>query len=199
MSSSPTSAAIAVPFAEPPWLNGLPSPYYTPSHHTWQASCRAFIDEHLNTHAMAWETAESIPPTVYAAFAAADMLVPCLPAPLPVDWLRRLGKTHLLGGLPVEEFDAFHGAIYQDNMLRSGLMGPPGAITTGVAFGIPPIYKFGSEALQERFLPDLLNGRKRICIAITEPGAGSDVAGIATTARRTEDGRFYLVNGIKKW
>ena len=68
-----------------------------------------------------------------------------------------------------------------------------------MAFGVPPIIKFGSRALQDRFLPDLLLGRKRICIAITEPDAGSDVAGITTTARRTPDGRFYVVEGMKKW
>ncbi len=54
-------------------------------------------------------------------------------------------------------------------MVRCGLNGPAGALTTGFAFGIPPIIKFGSRQLQERFLPDFLTGRKRICIAITEP------------------------------
>jgi acyl-CoA dehydrogenase len=84
-------------------------------------------------------------------------------------------------------------------MSRTGLAGPGGSLTTGYAFGIPPIVKFGSKELQERFLPDLLTGRKRICIAITEPGAGSDVAGVQTTAKKTEDGKHYIVNGTKKW
>jgi len=187
------------PFAEPPWLRDLPSPYYKDTHRRWQVTSREFIDKHLNEHAMEWETAEEIPSHVYKDFFAADMLLPCLPAPLPVDLLKSLGKTHLLGGLPIEEFDAFHGAIFQDNMLRSGLMGPPGALTTGVAFAIPPIYKFGSEKLQKQFLPDLLTGKTRICIAITEPSGGSDVANITTTAVKSEDGRHYIVNGIKKW
>jgi acyl-CoA dehydrogenase len=72
-------------------------------------------------------------------------------------------------------------------------------VTTGIAFGLPPILKFGSPELQERFVPELITGRKRICIAITEPGAGSDVANIATTAVKSEDGRHYIVNGTKKW
>lgn len=84
-------------------------------------------------------------------------------------------------------------------MARSGLAGPSGSLTTGMAFGVPPIIKFGSQELQEKFLPDLLTGRKRSCIAITEPGAGSDVANIATTATKTPDGRHYVVNGQKKW
>ena len=84
-------------------------------------------------------------------------------------------------------------------MSRSGLTGPAASLTTGYSYAIPPILKFGSKGLQERFLPDLLLGKKRICIAITEPEAGSDVAGIQTTATKTKDGKFYVVNGTKKW
>lgn len=82
---------------------------------------------------------------------------------------------------------------------RIGSLGPSGAVTTGIAFGLPPILKFGSSKLQERFVPDLITGRKRICIAITEPSAGSDVANIATTAVKSVDGSHYIVNGTKKW
>jgi acyl-CoA dehydrogenase len=196
--SNPDGTAI-VPFAEPPWLRGMPSPYYKASHIKWQKDTREFADRVLNAHAMEWETAETIPSSVYGEFVAAGVLPATLPAPLPVALLKSLGITHLLGGLPVEDFDVLHGAIFQDNILRSGLMGPPGAITTGIAFGTPPIYKFGSKELQKKFLPDILTGKKRICIAITEPGSGSDVMGTSTTAVKTADGKFYIVNGIKKW
>lgn len=84
-------------------------------------------------------------------------------------------------------------------MARSGLSGPGASITTGMAFGVPPILKYGSRDLQERFIPDLLTGKARACIAITEPGAGSDVAGIETTAVKSADGKEYIVNGQKKW
>ena len=84
-------------------------------------------------------------------------------------------------------------------MARTGSMGPSGAVTVGFAFGLPPILKFGSRELQERFVPDLILGKKRVCIAITEPEAGSDVANIVTTAVKSEDGKHYVVNGIKKW
>lgn len=60
-------------------------------------------------------------------------------------------------------------------MARAGLAGPSGAITTGMAFGIPPILNYGDKQLQERFLPDLLLGRTRSCIAITEPEYVPDV------------------------
>jgi len=57
--------------------------------------------------------------------------------------------------------------LFGRQMHRSGLAGPAGSLTVGFAFGIPPIVKFGSKTLQEKFLPDLLTGKKRICIAIT--------------------------------
>lgn len=103
------------------------------------------------------------------------MLVPNLPAPLPVEWLNSVGITHV-GPIAVQDFDYIHVIIYTSEMIRSGLMGPATAITTGFAFGVPPIIHFGSPELQKRFLPDLLRGRTRICIAITEPDAGSDVS-----------------------
>jgi acyl-CoA dehydrogenase len=84
-------------------------------------------------------------------------------------------------------------------MARTGLAGPAGSLTTGMSFGVPPIIKYGNKQLQERFLPQLLTGKKRTCIAITEPEAGSDVANITTTAKKTADGKHYIVNGTKKW
>lgn len=84
-------------------------------------------------------------------------------------------------------------------MSRSGLSGPPGSLTTGVSLGIPSILKYGSKELQEKVLPDLLLGKKRTCLAITEPEAGSDVANLQTTALLSKDGTHYIVNGTKKW
>jgi acyl-CoA dehydrogenase len=84
-------------------------------------------------------------------------------------------------------------------MNRSGLAGPSASLTAGLNFGVPPILKFGSSQLQEKYLPELLLGKKRSCIAITEPDAGSDVANIQTTAKKSQDGKYYIINGIKKW
>ncbi|KAE8161907.1 acyl-CoA dehydrogenase/oxidase [Aspergillus tamarii] len=84
-------------------------------------------------------------------------------------------------------------------MARSGLAGPGTSLSAGFAFGIPPVLKYASRELQERVLPDMLTGRKRTCIAITEPEAGSDVANITTTATKSADGKFYIINGAKKW
>lgn len=186
-----------VPFADPPWLRGLPSPYFNDSHKRFQVACRKFIDENLNKDALEWETSEEVPSNVFKTFADGNFLLPALPAPLPVEWLRKLGITHMPGQVPIEEWNHLHTMIYSDEMSRSGLAGPGGSITTGVAFGIPPLLHYGDSKLQERFLPELLLGRKRTCIAITEPDAGSDVANITTTAELR--GNEYIVNGTKKW
>jgi alkylation response protein AidB-like acyl-CoA dehydrogenase len=58
---------------------------------------------------------------------------------------------------------------------------------------------FGSKFLQDKCVKDCLQGKKFICLAITEPYAGSDVAGMRTTAVKDPSGKFYVVNGEKKW
>ncbi|KAJ5437736.1 uncharacterized protein N7458_008734 [Penicillium daleae] len=187
-----------VPFAEPPYLRGLPSPYYTEGHRLFQKACRVFMYEHLLKNAMEWEKEGTVPEYVFKNFCKHNMLLPNLPAPLPVAWLKRLGIHDILG-VKVEEWDYFYSAIYADELPRSGLMGPGGSLNAGFGFGIPPIIKHGSPELQEKYLPDLLTGRARCCIAITEPDAGSDVANISTTATKSECGKYYIVNGHKKW
>lgn len=195
MTGNPTP----IPFSEPPYLSGLPSPYYTPDLRRWQKACRAFIDEHLTPYAFDWEREETVPSHLFETFAKHNMLIPSLPAPLPITALKENNIHTILNTVRVEDFTPFHNLIYADEMIRSGLVGPSGSLTTGIAFGVPPILKFGSPELQARFLPDLLTGSKRICIAITEPDAGSDVANIRTTATKSPDGSHYLVTGTKKW
>jgi acyl-CoA dehydrogenase len=148
---------------------------------------------------MDWEREGTVPSHVFQTFAKHNMLIPNLPAPLPIEWLKKLGIHDILGAVKIQEWDYLHTGIYIDEMARSGLAGPSGSLTVGMAFGVPPVIKFGSPDLQARFLPDLLTGRKRTCIAITEPSAGSDVANISTTATKSPDGKSYILNGSKKW
>ena len=187
-----------IPFAEPPYLRGLPSPYYTPGHLRFQKACREFMWEHLLQYAMEWERQGTVPEHVFDTFCRHNMLLPNLPAPLPVEWLKRL-NIHDILGVKVEDWDYMYSGIYGDELSRSGLAGPGGSLNAGFAFGIAPIIKYGSKELQERFLPDLLTGKKRTCIAITEPEAGSDVAHITTTATKNKEGTHYIINGSKKW
>ncbi|KAE8338720.1 hypothetical protein BDV24DRAFT_137549 [Aspergillus arachidicola] len=195
---SPTNSPNPIPFSEPPYLRNLPSPYYTEGHLRFQKACRAFLWENLISHAAEWEKEGHVPEHVFETFCKHNMLLPNLPAPLPVDWLKRLGIHDILG-VRVEDWDYLYTGIYCDEMARSGLAGPGTSLSAGFAFGIPPVLKYASRELQERVLPDMLTGRKRTCIAITEPEAGSDVANITTTATKSADGKFYIINGAKKW
>ncbi|KAH6986505.1 acyl-CoA dehydrogenase/oxidase [Ilyonectria sp. MPI-CAGE-AT-0026] len=193
------SLTVPVPFSEPPWLMGLPSPYYNESHRIWQRACRDFIDQHLTPFALEWETEGDVPAHVFETFSKYNMLIPNLPAPLPVDLLKAMGINELLGEVKIEDFDYFHFAIYISEMRRVGIGGPSSSLATGMAYGMPPIIAYGSKELQEHLLPELIRGDKRICIAITEPDAGSDVANISTTAVKSDCGKYYIVNGEKKW
>ena len=137
--------------------------------------------------------------SLFETFAKHNMLIPTLPSPLPVRQLKEAGIHDILGTVKVEDFTYFHNLIYSDEMIRNGMSGPGASMTTGIAFGLPPVIKFGSPRLQQRFLPDAFHGKTRFCIAITEPDAGSDVANIKTTARKSADGKKYVINGTKKW
>lgn len=59
-------------------------------------------------------------------------------------------------------------------------------------------FDFNMLMAASRIFPEVLSGQKRICLAITEPDAGSDVRNITTTAEKTADGKHYIVNGEKK-
>jgi alkylation response protein AidB-like acyl-CoA dehydrogenase len=76
-----------------------------------------------------------------------------------------------------------------------GAFGPPGGI--GVTLVAPTLFAHGPEALLDRYLPDIVTGRSMWCQLFSEPGAGSDLAGLAT--RATLDGARWTVDGQKVW
>jgi alkylation response protein AidB-like acyl-CoA dehydrogenase len=67
----------------------------------------------------------------------------------------------------------------------------------GMVIGLPPVLKLALPEIKQRVVPPVLKGTKVICLAITEPTAGSDVASLKTTA--VKEGDHYIVNGEKKW
>jgi alkylation response protein AidB-like acyl-CoA dehydrogenase len=79
-----------------------------------------------------------------------------------------------------------------DTIATLGLLG-------GKVIGLPPVLNFGSEELKAQIVPDILAGKKFICLAISEAYAGSDVMGMQTTAVKSEDGKEWVINGSKKW
>ncbi len=65
------------------------------------------------------------------------------------------------------------------------------------SMALPPVMEHGSQYLRDKVCREVVTGKKNICLAISEPYAGSDVANIRTSAVRQGD--HYVVNGTKKW
>lgn len=105
----------------------------------------------------------------------------------------------VLGDIPAEKFDYFHEMIAHEEVGRLACPGYVDGLGSGMCIGLPPVLQFGPDWMQEKVGREVLNGEKRICLAITEPFAGSDVANVKTTAVKSADGSYYLVNGTKKW
>jgi len=72
-------------------------------------------------------------------------------------------------------------------------------LQAGAIIGLPPVLNFGSPELKARVVPEVLSGKKFICLAISEAFAGSDVMGLKTTAKKTDDDKHWIVTGTKKW
>src|SRR5204862_3938639 len=91
--------------------------------------------------------------------------------------------------------DQLHDAILMEELPRAGSGGVSAGIGGQIGIATPPIWKFGTEAQKQRFLVPAIRGEKIGALGITEPDAGSDVAGIRTFARRVDGG--WVVNGSK--
>ncbi len=94
------------------------------------------------------------------------------------------------GGLSKE-----HGIVLKKEMTRLGCRPP--LLSFGIWMLGPALLKFGSEEQREEHLPGIIKGEVRWCQGYSEPGAGSDLAGLQTSA--ISDGDHYIVNGQKVW
>src|SRR3954466_10409128 len=91
--------------------------------------------------------------------------------------------------------DSLHDAVLTEELPRAGSGGLSAGIGAHIGIATPPVFKFGTEDQKQRFLAPAIRGEKIAALGITEPDAGSDVAGIKTFAQRVDGG--YLVNGSK--
>jgi alkylation response protein AidB-like acyl-CoA dehydrogenase len=140
-----------------------------------------------------WEAAGEVPKEIYHKCATDGLLVPIAAGrKIPKEW----HDYPIIGGIKPEDWNGFHDFVLWDELYRGGAIS---SIFVGLTVGAPPLREYASPELKAEILPQILNGQKRISLAITEPAAGSDVRNLTTTAEKTADGKFYIVNGEKKW
>lgn len=157
------------------------SPHYDDTHEAVADTVRAFVTREIMPHVEAWEAAGELPRELHRKAAEAGVL--------------GLGYPEHYGGAG-EGFDVFHSLVQSEELCRPGAGGIPASLMTH-GIGLPPILAMGSEDLKQRIAPAVLAGEAIICLGITEPGGGSDVANLKTRAERR--GGAYVVNGEKTY
>jgi citronellyl-CoA dehydrogenase len=153
----------------------------TAEHEALRATACRFIAEQINPHVDAWEAAETFPAR---------------------ELFRKMGALGLLGVTkPVENggmgLDPSFGAVLAEALGEIHCGGVPMAIGVQTDMATPALAVRGSGWLREQFLAPAIAGDYVACLGVSEPGAGSDVASIRTTARK--DGDDYVINGGKMW
>ena len=185
-----------VPYAEPTWLTeGFYSPYFKESHKRLQQVFRKFVDEVIYPDALLHEE-DGKRPSAHVIQAMADLNIHAMRMG-PGKHLK--GLTLMGGVVTPEEFDYFHELVLIQEISRVNCRGYGDGLQSGAVIGLPPVMNFGSDELKARIIPEVLSGKKFISLAISEAFAGSDVAGLQTTAKKSKDGKHWIINGTKKW
>lgn len=188
-----------VPYGEASYWRGWNSPYYNESHDRFRRGVREWIDRELAPIAVEMDESGEVPDKeLYQKMGRAGMLAMVVGSKEVAQLFCTETGLPLPGGIRPEEIDMFHNLIFAEELRRLGTYGFNDGIMAGIAIGLPPVLHFGTpEQIQRIAIPCLL-GEKVICLAISDPYAGSDVSGMMATAAPTPDGG-YIVNGLKKW
>jgi citronellyl-CoA dehydrogenase len=150
---------------------------FTEEHEDLRQSMQAWVRKELHPHRFEWEE------TTW-----------------PSEIMRRAGELGFLGLCFPEEYGG-QGGDYFYSLVRAECMSYSGSGGTNMGFAVqtdmvlPPIHLLGTEEQKQRYLVPGITGEKIGCLGITEPGAGSDVAGIRTKA--IKDGDEFLISGSK--
>jgi citronellyl-CoA dehydrogenase len=154
---------------------------FTQEHEEIRRTMKKFIDAEINPHVDAWEEAEQFP--AHEVF-------------------KKLGNLGMLGLTKPEAYggaglDYSYSMVFAETLGAIRCGGVPMAIGVQTDMATPALARFGSDELRKEFLAPAIAGDMVACIGVSEPGAGSDVASIKTTARK--DGGDYVINGQKMW
>ena len=153
----------------------------TQEHKEIYRTVKNFVENEINPHVPEWEKAGFFP--AHEVF-------------------KKMGDLGILGINKEEKYGGL-GLDYSYNMYAAEALGHAGCGGVPLAIGVqtdmatPAIAKFGSHELKEEFLKPAIAGEFVAAIAVSEVGAGSDVAGLKTTAKK--DGDDYIINGSKMW
>ncbi|GIG02445.1 acyl-CoA dehydrogenase family protein [Catellatospora citrea] len=119
----------------------------------------------------------------------------------PYDLVRQMGEMGLFGLPFPSEFGGMDGDYLALCIVLEELARVDSSLSitleAAISLGAMPIYRFGSEEQKQRWLPALIKGEALAGFGLTEPGAGSDAGGTRTTARLSEDGTEWIINGSK--
>jgi citronellyl-CoA dehydrogenase len=151
--------------------------YFNDAHEELRLHIRKFLEKEVQPHLEEWEE-KTFPDSIF----------------------RRFGELGFLGLRYPPEYggqggDYFSAVVLSEELARAGSGGLGMAIAVQTEMATPPVFKYGTEEQKRRWLTPAIQGEQIASIAITEPDAGSDVAGITTVARRF--GNEFIVNGSK--
>eukprot|EP01062_Namystynia_karyoxenos_P073343 TRINITY_DN70143_c0_g1_i1.p1 TRINITY_DN70143_c0_g1~~TRINITY_DN70143_c0_g1_i1.p1 ORF type:complete len:520 (+),score=141.16 TRINITY_DN70143_c0_g1_i1:91-1650(+) len=194
-------ACSMVPYASPAAYQGFASPYFTEEHLAFQHRVREFYAKHLVPKAEQLERQGKVAGNDLRAVVAQPGLLATLAASHTnvLSRLKELGMEGTVLGLEPSKFDHFHGLILSQEVTRVGSQGFLDGFIGGISIGLPPVAMFAQPSVRDRVVAECVTGQKTICLAVSEPYAGSDVANLTCTAKKSPCGRYYVVNGEKKW
>ncbi len=159
---------------------------FTEEHDAFRRTVRQVIAKEVKPFVTAWEEAEEFPLALYRSFAAHGFF--------GLKYAEEYGGTN--AGFLYE-------AVLHEELAKCGSGGVAAGLGAQFTIGTGPIHLFGTHAQKVRYLAPAIRGEKIGAFAVTEPGAGSDVAGMITNARRDGDGwvlngaKTYITNGVR--
>ncbi len=154
---------------------------FTDQHRQLDETVTRFVGNEINPHVGEWERAEGFP---------AHQL------------FKKMGDLGLLGVKYPEQYGGL-GLDFSYSMVMAEALGAADCGGVPMAIGVhtdmctPALARFGSDELRQEYLAPSIAGEMVGCLGVSEPGGGSDVAAVRTTARR--DGDDYVLNGTKMW
>lgn len=153
-------------------------PQYTEQHDQFRQTFRRYVVNELAPHVEAWEKARIFPREVFTDMGKRGYL--------------GMRYPEAIGGLGL---DYWFTVVYAEELARMRCAGVPMALMVQTDMATPVIGDLGTPEQIAEFLTPAIRGEKIAALGVTEPGAGSDVAGLQTTAKRVGD--EYVINGAK--